>query len=220
MKKIIARLLPERFVWFLSRLKYKIGLSKPFLWDIAEIERIVEYPWVWNNIRISEGKALDIGCCGTYFALTLASMGFEVWGVDKKQDKLVHPNFKLIQGNILDVDLPKDFFDLITIISTIEHIGLKDDGDFKCMERLFGFLKNGGFVLVTAPFGKSATFEGYRVYDADRIRKMWKGKIEKINFFRVIGEHKWVKTTEQEAANIQMESRGSCKGIFCAVLTK
>lgn len=221
MKKLIMGLFPERFIWFLARLKYKLGFTKPFLCDISKIERIAEYPWVWSHINITEGRILDVGYCGSYFILTLASMGFEVWGVDKKQDKFTHPNLRFIQGNILDnINLPVNYFDIITLISTIEHIGLKDDGDFQCMEKLYGLLKENGRVLVTAPFGKRAVFEGYRVYDIDRIKKMWKGTVEKIDFFKVDGAGNWFKTTESAIRNIEMESRGSCKSIFCAVFKK
>jgi len=219
-KKIIASLLPERFVWFLSRSLYKIGYYKPFLWDISRSERIIEYGWVLKNISLEQGRVLDIGCCGTFFPLQLAGLGFEVWGLDKKKCTLRHPNFRFVQGNILEADLPPESFDIITLISTIEHIGLKEDGDHKCMEGLYDLLNKTGRVIVTAPFGKAATFKGYRVYDMERIRRIWKGRIEKIDFFMVNDEGKWIKTNEAKASGIEMESRGECESIFCGVFAK
>ena len=219
-KEFISNLLPERFVWLLSRMLYKIGYYKPFLWDISQSERIVEYGWVSKNIDIEEGRVLDVGCCGTFFPLQLAGMGLEVWGLDKKECELKHKNFKFVKGNILDADLPRNSFDIITLISTVEHIGLREDGDFKCMERLHELLKDNGNLIVTAPFGKPHTFEGYRVYDMQRIRKMWKGKIKKINFFMVDKTERWSRVSEEEASAVEMKSRGECTAIFCAVLVK
>lgn len=220
-KTCLTSILPQRMVWLISRWLYTIGYHKPFLWDISQSERVVEYAWAFKNLDIEKGRILDVGSCGSLFSMSLASLGFEVWGVDKKQDNhLQHPGFRLVQGNILDVNLPEDYFDLVTVISTVEHIGLSDDGDFKCMKLIYQLIKPGGKAIVTAPFGNPATFAGYRVYDMVRIRRMWPGSIKKIHFFMKDDRGKWRSVEEQAAAGVVMQNRGECKSIFCAVLEK
>jgi len=222
-KERLVRLLPEELVWWLCKLMYKVGISKPLLSDIVNTGRIVEYPWVWSNIHIKEGKVLDVGYCGSYFILTLASIGFKVVGVDINEDKYVtythHWNFLPLIGDVFDTPLPSNHFDLVTLVSTIEHIGLKDDGDFKCMDRLYELLKDDGHILVTAPFGKAATFKGYRVYDMERVQKMWKGRIEKIEFFKLDGKE-WYRRNLEGVEGVEMTSKGRTQALFCAVLSK
>ena len=57
-----------------------------------------------------------------------------------------------------DLDFPPGTFDLITSISAIEHI--PGGEDFRAVERLWGFLKPGGRMLITVPCAREA-FEEY-----------------------------------------------------------
>ena len=88
-------------------------------------ERIVEIPFVHRHIDIDgTGKsALEFGCTRSELALQLAALGYDVYGVDLRPYPFTHPNMKLYQGNLLDLNDQMEF-DLITAISVLEHIGL------------------------------------------------------------------------------------------------
>jgi hypothetical protein len=69
--------------------------------QVSVNERIIEIPWVFMNLGLKQGKILDVGCCWSAVSIELASMGFEVWGIDINPCALTHPNFKFIQDDIL-----------------------------------------------------------------------------------------------------------------------
>ena len=117
-KEWLKRVLPERLVWFLCDILVWLRITKPTLWDISKSERIVEYGWAIRALP-HKGTVVDIGCCGTMFPLVLASMGYKVAGVDKKECDIKHPNFSFWGTRITGEFIKPD---AITLISTIEHI--------------------------------------------------------------------------------------------------
>src|SRR3990172_2133274 len=124
-------------------------------------ERIVEIPFVHRHIDIDgTGKsALEFGCTRSELALQLAALGYDVYGVDLRPYPFTHPNMKLYQGNLLDLNDQMEF-DLITAISVLEHIGLGVYGEtennsdlYRISNKLIEVLKPGGKLIVTVPIG-------------------------------------------------------------------
>jgi 2-polyprenyl-3-methyl-5-hydroxy-6-metoxy-1,4-benzoquinol methylase len=218
----IKKILPSKVLPFAVKLSRKLEIQpRLFLSDIQQVERTVEYPWVLTNMGLRGSRILDIGCCETFFPILLANLGFEVWGIDIRPCNLKHPNFKFIQGDIRTAELPQGFFDVVTLISTIEHIGLGEDGDIECIERLHKLLKDNGNILMTVPYGKAAVLAEARIYDAERVRRVCAGfEIEKIEFFKQQGG-KWIQATETEVKDvIYQRNTMRCKSIACIVARK
>jgi 2-polyprenyl-3-methyl-5-hydroxy-6-metoxy-1,4-benzoquinol methylase len=217
---MLKKIVPTVALPVAVKLSRGLGIQpRPFLGDIQQVERAVEYPWVLTNIDPRARYILDVGCCETFFPILLASLGFEVWGIDVRPCNLKHPNFKFIRGNILTAELPQGFFDVITLISTIEHIGLDGDGDIRCIERLNNLLTDNGYMLITVPYGKAAMLNEWRIYDAKRVERLCNGfEVGKEEFFKREATA-WVQTTEAQVSNITYLRRNSCtRSIACIMI--
>lgn len=151
--------------------------------------RIVEHSYVFGKLMsMPKGKALDIGCIArtNYISPSLAMNGWEVYGIDIRNEwQFHHPNFTFIQGDIREAKLESQSFDLVTCISTLEHIGLagyygnrveSQDGDFQAIERVKTLLKPNGKLILTVPYCKNYFVKpGARIYDMNRLTKMLDG---------------------------------------------
>src|SRR4030042_5037324 len=52
-------------------------------YDIFTNERIVEIPFVYQNLNLpKKAKVLDFGCCESKVSIELSSLGYNVTGVD------------------------------------------------------------------------------------------------------------------------------------------
>ena len=81
-------------------LRWLILNKMPWLADrvfhLVVNERVADYPFVHQNVGISlngKGRILDVGCHGTKLVIELASLGYEVYGIDGIKYPLEHPNF-------------------------------------------------------------------------------------------------------------------------------
>ncbi len=220
---------------------------KPYLYDISRLERIVEYGWVLRNLGDDVNTILDVGCAGTLFPIQLASLGYKVVGIDLRDYPYTHPNFRFVKGDVFDIDklLPEEQFDAVTLISTLEHIGIlyrtEDtidlDADVKTIRILSRKLTERGKILITIPVGKFKILKRCRlpeeefpepvipwlkVYDREHINRLATGTltIEKIDYF--INENGyWRPAHEEEAMKYDYPEVGAkIKSIACLILRK
>lgn len=162
-------------------------LLRPF--RLSFEARLIEYDFVASNINAvgSKQKVLDIGCYGSPMPIELANKGHEVYGIDV-HDYLNPQSFNFIKGDIERMPFHDNFFDTVSAVSTIEHIGLgyygdplSSIGDKNTMEEIMRVLKLGGKLLVTIPSGSDTIAylkEGVpaaRVYSPDSLVELLKG---------------------------------------------
>lgn len=105
----IVRCLPQSIKMFAKFILSRLGSRaewRLYLWDISQLERIVEYGWT-QNMKHREGKVLHVGCWGTLFPIQLASLGYKVVGVDLRDYPYSHPNFEFVRGDLLDPSVQK-----------------------------------------------------------------------------------------------------------------
>lgn len=174
-------------------------------------DRMVEYPFIFRELRPARGRVLDVGCTSPYniIPLILADLGLYVYGIDVRDFKIRHHNFKFIKGNILKTSFPDSYFDWIIAVSTIEHIGLKGrysstmdlNNDRKAILEMMRILKRGGNILITVPFGRAKIVRAFhRVYDGKRLRKLVDGlKITKAEFYVKNKSGYWLLCEESKA---------------------
>jgi len=158
----ILKYIPYRDYFFRFLIQKFPKFIKHFLGEKVYITpRIVEHPLVFRILKLTKGRILDIGCCESKLIIELASLGYEAYGIDQKDYSLLHPNFHFIKADIMKMPFPDNFFDCITAISTIEHIGfgiygdpiIEKGGDKKAITEMKRVLKKGGRMLITMPYG-------------------------------------------------------------------
>ena len=173
---------------------------------------MIEYSFVIGKlVSRDKGKVLDVGCVARLNPVpaTLASIGWEVYGIDMRQFKFRFPNFHFVPGDITGTDFPDNFFDAVSAVSTLEHIGLKgrygisqDDaeGDARAVREIKRILRRGGRLLATLPCGPEARQTTLnRVYSGDSLQDLFSDwEIKDKAFYTQDNEGFWVPVAEEE----------------------
>lgn len=163
--------------------KWQDYLKHIIKWEVFS-ERIIENPIIIQHLPAKPSKILDVGSRYSQVPLEMASLGHEVWALDIEEYIFKHKHLKYVKGDIRNTKFKNGFFDVVTIISTLEHVGMgktsygdeeEKDGDVTAMQEIRRILKPGGIVLITVPFGKAKFLPFLRVYDKARIKKITKG---------------------------------------------
>jgi SAM-dependent methyltransferase len=145
--------------------------------------RIFEYSFVLQRLLgLPKGKVLDVGCASgiNFLAPTLATLGWQVYGIDGRKFRLNYPGFHFTLGEITCMPFPDNEFDVVYAVSTLEHMGPGGEGgiygvsnadaDFKAVAEISRVLKPGGILLVTVPFGRPRVIKKWqRIYDEPRL---------------------------------------------------
>ena len=180
--------LDENFYYEISGIKAKLMNFINILYTLIGLktnkiyigERIAEIPFLYKNLNFKKvNKILDLGCVGSKISLQLATLGYDIVGIDMRPYLFKHRNIKFIQGNFLEIDLPLESFDCIICISTLEHIGLPaynikpfKDGDEKTIVKMHKILKKGGSLILTVPFGKGIVGKFERNYNSNKLKNL------------------------------------------------
>jgi SAM-dependent methyltransferase len=166
-------------------------------------ERIVEYPQVFRWIKPG-GSVLDIGCAKARLPYHLASMGYDVHGLDPRSYPLTHPNLRVHSADLFDWE-PGRTFDVVLLISTLEHFGLGRygdiemvDADFRAAQKITDWIAPGGQLIGSVPFGVGAVTSRHRIYDAERLSAVLSGyeRVEEKYYRRIDGD--WRPSGAQE----------------------
>lgn len=193
-------------------------------------DREVEWSWIASQIPVGPGEALDFGPGGSYLGLIAAQGGFNVTALDLEPSKqyYLHPHINFIQGDISNVSLPEDYFDLVINCSTVEHVGLagrykvkvsRCDGDLEAMSRLKKLMKPNSVMLLTVPVGQDAVFAPFhRVYGIYRLPRLLEGYIiEKEIYWLKNAQNKWVLCPKENALNFKarLYSTDLLQDVYC-----
>lgn len=198
-------------------------------------ERLIEIPFVMSCIpREKFVSILDFGCARNWLALSLANLGHKVWGVDFRDYPFENPNLKIINGNVIDLELSE--LDYIIALSTLEHVGLgtyNDEPDAKLQERviskLYDMLTSGGKLILTVPVGKSSVDSFERSYTPEDIDGLLCGagfEKEFERYYRKISNSIWQKCKIDEIRNVDNSEQARKKagsgvnGIGCYLFGK
>jgi len=186
-------------------------------------ERMIEYGFVMSKLlKRDKCKILDIGCVArhNYLIPSLCFAEWDVWGIDIRSWAFKHKNFTKIEGDIRYHPVDPETFDIVSCVSTIEHIGLASyygiteenlDGDLDAMKQMQRALKPKGIMLFTAPYSNEYSIRpGARIYDKKRLDEMLSG-------FTVVSKIIYVQNNdiwEEADENISKE------GLICLELIK
>jgi hypothetical protein len=186
-------------------------------------ERIVELPFAHAACATTPGvHVLDVGSCESVLALELASVGHRVVALDPRRYPFRHPNLTSVQATVSAWRGPEEPFDVITCISAIEHFGIgayglgeERDADHAAMRRFTEWLRPGGRLVLTAPFGQADLTELQRVYDDTSFTALTEGfDLEERRVYRRVDTTTWVPVADGERPEWTTES----PGVVAAVL--
>ncbi|MCX5694162.1 MAG: class I SAM-dependent methyltransferase [Candidatus Omnitrophica bacterium] len=213
------------FLKYKRRFDWRSFKRKPFIKKALLNERIIEIPFAINALAgmARDSKILDLGCMESVLPLFLSGLGFQVTGFDFRRYPYQAPNFKFVQGSILDLPFSKGFFNAITCVSTIEHIGIgfysdpKENmsSDVKAMLEIRRVLKPAGLLILTVPFGRALINNQQRIYDKQGLDRLMDGfSVNTIKFFKnhqvSSGNNYWEEISLQQAASASYTSGTEC----------
>lgn len=205
--------------WFKSLFKYEIN------------ERIVEVPFVFQNLNLEKGQeVLDFGCNESKLSMELASLGYKVTGIDLNDYHFQHRNFTFIKGDFLQNNFEEESFDAVVALSSVEHAGLKScnsppfpKGDHKVLDEIFRILKNGGVLLLTVPFARKYYEDDFqRAYDNAALYNLThRFKVIKEEYFvRNDEKSEWIPCGKEEASQVAYIKERGVDAVACLVCSK
>jgi hypothetical protein len=153
-------------------------------------ERIVEYPWFFSNVRHGASKLLDAGSVLNFSQIIgsdiLKSKKLYISTLDYEGIQHINPAPSYIYEDLRDTCFKNDFFDDISCISTLEHVGMdntmlytsdeskKESSRYSYLKVLAEFsriLKKDGTLYLTVPYGKYKNFGWFQIFDAGMIER-------------------------------------------------
>jgi len=191
-------------------------------WEVFS-ERILENPLVIQNLPRKKSVILDVGSRYSQVPLEMASLGHKVYTLDIEDYVFKHKNLTFIKEDIRKTSFPDNFFDVVTIISTLEHVGMGEtsygdkeekNGDVVAMNEISRILKPKGFVIVTIPFGKPKFLPFLRVYDKKRLALI--GKKYKVikEIYMYNDNENWEISTYEKVKDIENTHHTIGNGFF------
>lgn len=170
-------------------------------------ERIVEYAQVLKWVQPG-GCVLDVGCVSSRLPIQLASMGYEVHGLDTRPYPFQHPGLTFHQADVFQWE-PDRRFDIVLLISVMEHFGLGDygdqivsDADATALGRIREWMNPGAQLLLSVPYGEGAITPKHRIYNAQALDALLAG-YERVQeqYFQRTGSH-WAPCTKTDLEQV------------------
>ena len=95
------------------------------------------------------GRVLDIGCSTGVFLDLFRESGWETWGVEPSSSALVarKKSHKVVRNVFEKTELPKDYFDLVILNHTLEHM----ENPAQVLQKVKIILKKGGVLYLDVP---------------------------------------------------------------------
>lgn len=130
-------------------------------------ERAVEYSFALHSAwHVSPRTVLDVGSGYSPWPSLLSKCGYIVTAIDSMESywggSIFNRHFFIVKDDITNTKLSKTF-DLITCISTLEHIPNHQDA----VHGMFSLLKPGGHLVLTFPYNEQKYVEN--LYNIDGV---------------------------------------------------
>jgi len=201
---------------------------------------VIEYPWVLSRIFLAAGEILlDVGSSLNYKPIlnfeALQDKKITILNLSPEDNRFSKISY--VVGDIRNLPFDSNSFDLITCISTLEHVGLDNTRyaseaknlesrprDFeKAVGELKRVAKPNAKVFITVPFGKYQNFRWFQQFDSTMIREIIKTfapKQYQLTYYKY-GENGWNISDESACLNSEYRSSISfASAVACLELIK
>ena len=142
-------------------------------------DRVVEEPWAASKVQPGE-RVLDVGSATSRYLREMPA-GCRIYAIDLRPTRR-QPGVAVLRGDLLRAPFNSGSFDVVTCISTIEHVGCDvygqgpdEFGDEVAMRHMRRLLRPGGRLLLSAPFGRRNVNAWLRIYDWRSFRRLISG---------------------------------------------
>jgi SAM-dependent methyltransferase len=165
-------------------------------------ERILENIFVQTRLPAPPARLLHLGCSHDTGALEMASLGFQVVGVDLRPLPLGHPNFEMVEGELAELPCPDGAFDVVVARGAVARVGLegRSRADRAAVAEAVRVLRPGGRLLLTVPYGAAAVTPTHRVYDRTALAELL-GELRVLErAFGLRDGEAWAHSTDERSA--------------------
>ncbi|MCA9741053.1 MAG: class I SAM-dependent methyltransferase [Deferribacteres bacterium] len=117
--------------------------------DLVTIARAEKTLSLLDSLKLENPEILDVGCGTGWLCEELTAYG-SVTGIDLADSVIEraqrrHPNVQFFAGDAMEIDLPKEHFDIIICLETLSH--MVDQSAF--IDHLVSLLKPSGYLILT-----------------------------------------------------------------------
>lgn len=97
----------------------------------------------------SKGRVLDVGCSNGVFLDLFKKRNWQTWGVDPSENAEIAriKGHRISNDSFENVSLQKNYFDLVILNHTLEHM----DNPRAIIKKAYTLLKNGGILFIDVP---------------------------------------------------------------------
>lgn len=190
-------------------------------------ERIVEYYWIINELKKLKGKLLDAGST-LNFSIILNKIAkkydITIQTLYPENDCFFNHGISYVYNDLTQKNFNNNYFDVITCISTLEHIGFdnkiyqttlknemkkNNESYLQVIKNFKLLLKKNGTLLLTIPFGKHQKFEDLQQFDKKMVNKIVKVfKPKKLSKkFAIYEKNRWKFCKEKQCLNIKFKHK-------------
>jgi SAM-dependent methyltransferase len=211
-------------LWFDPPVQVQLDRNGPRVAGVSA--RILEQIYVHTHLPRPPARLLVLGCCDSTSAIEMASLGFQVVGIDSRPMPLRHPNLTMIQGHLHELPCEDESFDGAVILSTLgsrDRAGLsleeRDAADEQIISEVFRTLKRGARLILTVPFGQSEGTLAQPLYDRAQLDRLLRAFRIVERGYGIRDADTWSFTLDEQRAE-QTESSDCVSAVCLLVLEK
>lgn len=151
-------------------------------------ERIIEYPWLFSRLPITEGRLLDAGSVLNFdYILSLQALQKKkifISTLAPEKKSFWKQSVSYIYEDMRDICYKDNYFDWVVCLSVIEHIGLDNtkfytnnlakneqtlESYLVVIRELHRILKPGGILYCSIPFGINVNYGWLQTFDSNMV---------------------------------------------------
>lgn len=215
--KIISLNYLEKYIKFTYLFNSK-EIKLPLKYGVGLGERVIEIPWALSQIPKEKGIHLDAGSSLNFKKILnhkkIKNKNIIIQNLNVEKQNYPSQNISYIYGDLRQQIFKDQYFDSITCISVLEHIGMdntkytgkkmyKENNSKDYQEVIKNFkniIKKKGICLITVPYGKNKSYGWLQIFDKKMLNELVKTfspTSSEIQFFKYT-EKGWIRSTEEQ----------------------